>query len=182
MSVQPRETKIFAALLIAMTAGIIILKTLGNTTPSAGAFSLSDYYLLNPVEKVVFTQLVKPAGNWSQIEIYCADTKTNINNSLRSLSEASNREDINCHFIVCDGITGLNGQILPTLKWQQQQPVTSENFRSEGKKTIRIWVITGHQTSTPTDFQRKRTQSLTDELARKFDINLQHLKYPDDWE
>ena len=80
MSVQQRQTKIFAALLIAMAVGIVILKTLGNTTPSAGAFCLADYYLLKPVERVVSTEFAKSAENWSQIEVYCADTKTNIKN------------------------------------------------------------------------------------------------------
>ena len=130
MSEQQRQTKIFAALLIAMAIGIVILKNLANTTPSAGAFCLADYYLLKPVEKVVSTEIAKSAKNWSQIEVYCTDTETKIKNSLRLLNESSNREDINCHFIICDGITGLNGQIIPTIKWQQQQPVISENLCS----------------------------------------------------
>ncbi len=75
-----RCTKIFAAAFISIMIGTAILKSLSGTPPLAGAFSLANYYSLEPVEKVIscrvdqlpgrsgtqtaFSDVWEPTGVW----------------------------------------------------------------------------------------------------------------------
>ena len=53
MRSQSRRTKVFAAALISIGIGAVILKFLGSNPPPAAAFSLSEYWHLRPVEKMI---------------------------------------------------------------------------------------------------------------------------------
>ncbi len=116
MLLQSRQAKVFAALLVSMTAGIIILKALGNNPPAAGAFCLSSYYRLEPVEKAVLSRADRSPERWSRIEIYYSGTKAGNIEQLASLSDLANPNDINCRFCLCNGLGGRDGQIQPTEK------------------------------------------------------------------
>ena len=70
MIVESREAKVFVALAISMTVGVVILQALGNNPPSAGAFCLSRYTRAVPVEEAVLSRAAQPASLWSGIEIY----------------------------------------------------------------------------------------------------------------
>ncbi|MHC4175850.1 MAG: hypothetical protein ACYS9C_18665 [Planctomycetota bacterium] len=127
MSVRSRQTKVFAALLVSITVGAIILKALGNNPPSAGAFCLSRYYRLDPVEKCILSRAAQYPGRWSCIEIYYSGTGATCNSNKRMLdtqreSRIQDRES-RCHFVVCNGSIGHDGQILPTEEWQRQCPL-----------------------------------------------------------
>lgn len=160
MSVRSRQAKVFAALLVSITVGAIILKALGNNPPSAGAFCLSRYYRLDPVEKTILSRATQYAGRWSHIEIYYSGTgaPTQSGNAVtcgsdrhipdagcsmpgygglpgsglglrqderpdeldtRRESRIRNRE-LRCHFFICNGRIGHDGQILSTEIWQRQ--------------------------------------------------------------
>ena len=167
MSVHRREEKVFAALLVSITAGAIVLMVLGNNPPSAGAFSLSRYYRLDPIEKVILARSPQSPGRWSCIEIYYSGTKAGNIEQLASLSGLANPKDINCHFVICNGLGGGDGQIQTTEKWQRQWSVC---IRADGKTTL------------PTDFQIKRVEELVEKLYRKFNIQLESIYYPNDWQ
>ncbi len=100
MSVQSREEKIFAALLVSITAGAIVLMALGNNPPPAGAFSLSLYHSLDPIKKVILSRTPQSPGRWSCIEIYYSGNKAGNIEQLTSLSGLASPEDINCHFVI----------------------------------------------------------------------------------
>ena len=102
MSVQSREEKIFAVLLVSITAGAIVLMALGNNPPSAGAFSLSRYYRLGPIEKAILSRSTQSPDRWNRIEIYYSGTKAGNVQQLAALNGLSNPRDINCHFVICD--------------------------------------------------------------------------------
>jgi len=180
MSFQSREAKVFAALLISMTAGAIALMTLGNNPPSAGAFCLSRYYCLDPVEEAISSQVAQSPGRWKRIEIYYSGTKAGNIEQLASLSGLASPEDINCHFCLCNGLGGDDGQIQPTEKWQRQWSIIPNQTWYGSSQTIRICVIADERTCRPTDFQLKRTEALVEELCRRFDIKAQSICYPDD--
>jgi len=142
MSFRSRETKVLAALLVSIAAGATILTALGNNPPSAGAFCLSRYYGLDPVEKFILSHVVQPPGRWSRVEIYYSGTKTGNPPKAddpdkrieqpASLSEPGGPEYMNCHFVICDGRIGFDGQIQPTKKWQRQQSITpAQNYNDE---------------------------------------------------
>ncbi len=181
MSVQPRGEKIFAALLVSIVAGAIVLMALGNNPPSAGAFSLSRYYRLGPVETVIRSRTSQLPSYWSCIEIYYSGTKAGNIEQLASLSGSANPKDINCHFVICNGLGGNDGQIQPTEKWQRQWSAIPSRTCYGSGQTIRICIIADGKTTAPTDFQIKRVEELAEGLYRKFNIRPESIYYPIDW-
>ena len=181
MSNQPRVAKVLAALLISMTAGAIVLMALGNNPPSAGPFALSNYYRLDPVKEAVFSRAAQRPGRWNRIEIYYSDTRAGNIEQLAVLSGLAGPEDINCHFVICNGLGAGDGQILPTEKWQRQWSIIPGQTWYGSGQTIRICIIADSRTARPTDFQIKRTEALVEGLYRKFDIQAKSIYYPNDW-
>ena len=181
MSVQPRGEKIFAALLVSIVAGAVVLMALGNNPPSAGAFSLSRYYRLGPVETVILSRTSHLPGYWSCIEIYYSGTKAGNIEQLASLSGSANPKEINCHFVICNGLGGDDGKIQPTEKWQRQWPVVPGRTQCDSGQTIRICIIADGKATPPTDFQIKRVEELIEGLYRKFNIQPESIYYPKDW-
>ena len=182
MSVHRREEKIFAALLVSITAGAIVLMALGNNPPPAGAFSLSLYHSLDPIEKAILSRPAPSPGCWNCIEIYYSDTKAGNIEQLASLSGLASPEDINCHFVICNGLGGDDGQIQPTEKWQRQWSVISGQACYGDGQTIRICIIADGKTAPPTDLQIKRTEVLVEGLHRKFSVQPECIYYPNDWQ
>ncbi|MHC4751227.1 MAG: peptidoglycan recognition protein family protein [Planctomycetota bacterium] len=194
MIAQSRQTRVLTALLVSITLGAIILNSLGRNPPPAGAFCLSKYYHLVPVEKTVLCREAQLVGRWKRIKIYYSGSDSRVTSipeksseQLDSLSSVAGQEDNNCHFIICNGRIGHDGQILPTEKWQRQLPVNRQSLNqmqkaSEKKHTIYICVIANGKTTSPTDFQIKRTEALVAELCRKFSILPESIYYPYDWQ
>ena len=192
MTNQSRETKVLVVLGVSITLGAIILNALGHNPPSAGAFCLSRYYRLGSVKKAILSRADQLPGRWSRIEVYYSDTKAGkIESAYGKSSDVGGDEHIkpirdtkekvsngvNCHFVICNGRVGHDGQIEPTEKWQQQSLV--EHY---SKQTIRICVIADDKAKTPTDFQIKRTEALVEELCRKFHIQPESIRYPVGWQ
>ncbi len=192
MTNHSRETKVLVVLGVSIILAAIILNALGHNPPSAGAFCLSRYYRLGSVKKAIRSQADQLPGRWSRIEIYYNGTESgNIESAFGKSSDVDAEENINpvrdtkekvsngvnCHFIICNGRVGHDGQIQPTEKWQQQSLVSHYS-----KQTIRICVIVDDKAKTPTDFQIKRTEALVEELCRKFHIQPESIRYPADWQ
>ena len=182
MSNQPRVAKVLAALLISMTVGAIVLMALGSNPPSAGAFCLSSYYRLNPIDKAIQSRVVQSSGRWNRVEIYYSGTKAGNVEQLASLAGLPRSEDINCHFIVCNGLGGQDGQIQTTEKWQKQWSVIPGSTWAGTSRTVRICVVADGRTRRPTDFQVKRAAMLVEGLFRKFHIQPEFIFYPGDWQ
>jgi len=220
MSVQSREVKVLAAFLASLTAGVIILMALGNDPPSAGAFCLSGYYGLESVEKVIFSELAQPPSRWGRIVVYYSGTEGGNVEELSSLGPVRNSregknirqeanisngdpEDITCHFVVCNGSGGADGQIQPTQKWRRQCSIIPGRSRDGSGRTIHICVIADGKTARPvrnstmrtmiqkrkisngmrpTDLQIRRVEALTEALCREFNIEPGSVHYPNDWQ
>ncbi len=178
MSNQPRVAKVLAALLVSMTAGAIILMALGDNPPSAGAFSLAS---LIPVEKAVRSRTPQSPGRWDRIEIYYSGTKAGNIEQLASLGGLAGAEDINCHFVICNGLGASDGQIQSTEKWQNQWSIIPGRTWYGSGQTIRICVIADGKSAQPTDSQRQMMHVLIDELSRMFGIRAEFVYYPSDW-
>jgi hypothetical protein len=175
MSNQPRVAKVLAALLVSMTVG---------NPPSAGVFSLSTYYLknLDSVEEAVRSRTYQSHGRWDRIEVYYSGTKAGNIEQLASLSGLASSEDINCHFVLCNGLGGNDGQIQSTEKWQRQWSIIPGRTWYGSGQTIRICVIADGKSAHPTDFQGQMTQVLIEELRRRFDIQPESVYYPRNWQ
>jgi hypothetical protein len=186
MLVQSREAKVFVALAISMTVGVIILHALGNNPPSAGAFCLSRYTRLVSTDEAILTPAAQPTGVWKNIEIYYSKTTSGNIQQLAFLNGLADPEDINCHYVICNGHGGGDGQIKPTQKWRTQQPVTRSWLNPEPQdkstgQTIFICVIADKDTALPTKRQIKMTAALVKGLCRKFNIKPDSIRYPAEW-
>ena len=92
---------------------------------------------------------------------------------------------VNCHFVICNGNGGRDGQIQATEKWQRQSPISAlvpAAGETTTDQTIYICVIADGEAVSATDFQIKRTDALVEELSRKFNIQPESIRYPDDWQ
>lgn len=178
MSNQPRVAKVLAALLVSMTIGAIVLMVLGNNPPSAAPFSLASYYQLNPAENAIASQAPQSPKRWNCIEVYYSATKAGNIQQLASLSGLSSPDDINCHFVICNGLGGDDGQIQPAEKWQRQWSAVPDRTWYGSSQTIRVCIIADGKTTLPTDFQIKRTEALAEALCEKFAIEPECIYYP----
>lgn len=178
MSNQPRVAKVLAALLVSMTAGAIILMALGDNSPSAGVFSLSSRI---PVQKAVRSDAYQMPGRWDRIEIYYSGTKAGNIERLASLSGLASVKDINCHFVICNGLGGDDGCIQSTEKWRRQWSIKPGRNWYGSDKTIRVCVIADGKNAYPTGSQRKKAQVLVEELRRIFGIQAESVYYPGSW-
>lgn len=183
MSNQPRVAKVLAALLVSMTVGAIVLMALGNNPPSAGPFCLSSYLRLDPVEEAIRSRSSQSPDRWRRVEVYYSGTKAGNVGQLASLRGLSDHEDINCHFVICNGLGGGDGQIQPTEKWQRQWSILPSQTWYGTNQTIRICIIADPpQQACPTDCQIKRVETLVQGLCRKFDVEADSVFYPGDWQ
>ena len=192
MTAQSRQTKVLVALLISIVLCTIILNVLGHNPPSAGAFCLSKYYRLVPVEKLIRSREVRRPRYWKWIEIYYSEGDSDVRvasgsnikvEQSGSLSSVSDQEDIDCHFIIYNGLTGHDGKIKPTEKWNRQLPANrpaNNNKRRarQQEQTIYISIVTTVQYPQPSNFQIKRAEVLAEELCREFNINSESILYP----
>ncbi len=196
MTDQSRQTKVLVALLVSIVLCTIILNVLGHNPPSAGAFCLSQYYRLVPVEKLVRSREVQRPRYWKWIEIYYSEgdsgdrVASGLNIQVEQpdlLSSVSGQEDIDCHFIIYNGLAGHDGRIKPTEKWNRQLPANrpADNNRRHAwqyEQTIYICIVMDGQNPQPTNFQIKRLYVLLEELCREFNIKSESVLYPHSWQ
>ena len=178
---QDRNTKVFAAALISMAIGTVVLKTLVSSPIEAGAFSLSEYYHLGSVEKIVSSSMARTSRHWNSIEISYTDTKLIVIDERFSRSDPVNRDVLNYHFIVWNGLIGGDGQMQSTEKWQRQLSTTPGDTLHGSEQTIHIGVMVDGKTTDATDFQIKRTEMLAKALSRRLGIKPASIYYPDNW-
>lgn len=175
---QSRVLKVLTALLVSMTAGAILLMALGNNAPKAGPFTLAGYYSLEPISNVIESQAEQYPTRWNRIEVYYSGTKVGNIEQLAALEGTANPKDINCHFVICNGLGGSDGQIQTTEKWLNQWSVVPGKNWYGSSQTIRICVIADGQNTPITQVQSKRVNKLVESLATKFEIKLDSIQYP----
>lgn len=181
MLCKDRSAKVFVTALISIVIGTLVLKTLGSNPLNAGAFSLSEYYQLGPVERVISSNIARTSHHWNSIEISYTNTKLIAVNEQFSPSDLINHDVLNYHFIVWNGLIGEDGQIQSTAKWQRQLSTTPDDARYGGEQTIHIGVIVDSTNTHSTDLQTGRTEMLVQVLSRRLGIQPASICYPDNW-
>jgi len=164
-----------------MTAGAVVLMALGNNPPSAGPFCLSTYYRLDPVGQTVKSRVAAAPARWEYIEVYYSGTKAGNIEQLASLSGLANCDDINCHFVVCNGLGGGDGQIQATERWQRQWSAVPDHTWYGSTKAIRVCLVADGRNARSTNSQIKRAEALVEALAREFNVGPAKIFYPNDW-
>ncbi|HUT30896.1 MAG TPA: N-acetylmuramoyl-L-alanine amidase [Sedimentisphaerales bacterium] len=181
MSLQSREARVFTTLLVSMTVCALLMLALGKNPPSAGAFCLNSYWRLEAVEDVIRSRASQHAGRWDAIEVYYSGSKGGNIEQLASLRGLASVEELNCHFVIYNGLGGADGRIQSTERWQRQWSAVPQSTWKGSEKTIRICVISTGKIDPPTDYQIKRVEELVEQLRGKFDIARESVRYPDDW-
>jgi hypothetical protein len=176
MAGQNRNITVLFSLIASMTIGALVLMALDDRGPSAGAYSLSSYLRLDPVEEVVRNTIKAEPVAWGQIEVIYSYTNGGNADELALLTGLADGGPSEFHFVVCNGNGGNDGQIQAATHWQQQQ------LCSRKGETIRVCVISDHKSASLTDSQRQRTNALVESLSRTFDINPRQIRYPLDWQ
>ena len=181
MSNQPRAARILICLVVAMTAGAAILMVLDHQSISAGAFSLASYSSLGPITDIVTTKEPAKSDRWDKIEVFYSNTRGGDISQLASLSGLTSAEDLNFHFLVCNSLGAIDGQIQPTEKWLNQWSAIPGGAWYGSSATIRICVISEGK-SKASDYQVSRTEELIQTLSRKFNIPTSNIIYPKGWQ
>lgn len=181
MSKQPRVARVLVVLLVSMTTGAVVLMALGNHPPSAGPFCLSTYYRLDPVRETISSREAQSSQRWEYVEVYYSGTKAGNIEQLASLSGLVSSDDINCHFVICNGLGGSDGQIQTSEKWQQQWSVIPDNTWYGSSKTIRICLVADGKGIRPTNSQIRRAEALVEALVLKFNVPAANVFYPANW-
>lgn len=193
MAAQSRQTKVLVALLVSIIAGALILNALGYNPPAAGAFCLSRYYRLAPVEKAVVCEAAQDRGRWRRVEIFChggrvAEQTGDVVPPGAEPAELRNgTTESNYHFVIHNGRTGYDGQIEATEYWKRQWSVNRQANKDmqpalADALTIFVCLATDSETDRATDFQIKRAEALVEELCRRFNIWPESIHYPDTWQ
>ena len=178
MDKQVRVWRVLLILLVSMTSGAIILMLLGNNAPSEGAFSLSSYYRLVPLSQITTSRVFQQKDRWDRIDIHYSGTRAGDIKSLAALNGLTDPKQLNCHFIICNGTGGLDGQIQATERWQNQQSVDVPGSRLSMLKSVVICVIADGRNVPATDSQVKRLERLVEALSRRFKIKSDQVHYP----
>jgi hypothetical protein len=155
---------------------------LDNQSPSGGPFSLASYTNLSPVEQVSLSDKPADPANWNRIEISYSKTHLGNIKHLAASNGLSSSDDLNYHFVICNGSGETDGLIQATDKWRMQRPcLAGGNWYGTGR-TIRVCVIGDGLAIVPTDCQVRRAVALTEALSRKFNVSNLQIHYPGNWQ
>ncbi len=180
MSNQPRVVKVLAALLISMTTGAVVLMALGDNPPSKPLFCLSAYYRLDSVDHALRCRIDSSRSHWSSIDIAFSGTKGGNIQRLATVRGLTNPADLDCHFLVGNGVGAGDGEIQTTENWLSQCRIRPAAAWRGDEQTIRICLVGNGVSSLPTDYQLKRLEMLLESLGRKFDISPEAVHLPRD--
>lgn len=175
MASQNRTVAVLFTLLAAMTGGALVLMALDNYAPSAGAYSLSSYLRLDPVEEVVNDTLQTETTQWAGIEVFYSQTRGGNAQELPLLTSLAGGKATEFHFVVCNGNGAENGSIQTSAQWKQQA-VSGQNG------VIRICVIGDEKTNSASSSQIQRTNTLVESLSRSYNITPRQIHYPGNWQ
>jgi len=179
---QKRRTIwIFVSLVTAMSLGALALMAVDSQSFSAGPFSLASYTSLNSAENITDSSTPN-TYKWQQIHIVISDASAGSIEQLAAANDLANAKDLNYHFVVFNGIDGIDGEICATDKWLSQRRTLYGAGMQDNSPSIRICVVTGSIFTTPTDCQIKRAAALVESLARKFNIPTSKIRYPANWQ
>ncbi|MCX5634204.1 MAG: N-acetylmuramoyl-L-alanine amidase [Phycisphaerae bacterium] len=181
MTSQPRAARILICLVVAMTFVAAVLMALDHQSISAGAFSLASYSSLGPISDIIATREAAKSDRWNKIEVFYSNTKGGNLNQLASLNGLASAEDLNFHFLVCNSLGGIDGQIQTAEKWLNQWSAIPGGIWYGSSDTIRICVI-GEGKKAASDYQISRTEELIQALSRKFNISTSNIAYPKGWQ
>ncbi len=179
---QPRTAKVLFSLVVSMTIGAAVLLALEKRPLPPGAFSLASYTRLGSVGETIETYGPVSPNRWQCVEVFYSNTTGGNIGQIASLNGLRDSEDVNLHFLICNGYGGQDGQIQTSQKWMRQWSCVPGGNWYGSSKTIRVCLIADGGTNLPSEFQIKRTNLLLEALCIKFSIPADQVIYPADWQ
>lgn len=172
---QNRNVTVLFSLIASMTIGALVLMVLDRDNPIQGAYSLSGYLRLDPVEDVVKNTLTRNPAHWDQVEIFYSRTDNGNADDLALLTTLAYGSKSEFHFVVGNGNGAEDGQVQAGQFWKNQ------NLCSGRNGVIRVCVISDGLADSVTDCQIQRTNDLVENLVRTFNISSNRIAYPINW-
>ena len=181
MTNQARTSRVLIALIMSMTIGAVVLMALDNGGPRGSAWSLANYLTLNPIEPSVSDATANSVHTWNRVEVFYSNTTRGNLRELGILHGLQTGQDLNAHFIVCNGLGAKEGQIDPTKRWQIQNPCLPDSQWRGTIDTVRICVVADGIGTMPTETQGTRTAELVKILSKKYKISRKQVIWPANW-
>jgi len=179
----PRLYRVLVSLLISMTVGAIMLIALSHTRLS-GVFIL--FSVQKKIERALQSDVPQVPALWNRIEVFYSNTDRGniayLTAYLRQLKGLQWPEGINCHFVVCNGREGREGEIQTTKRWQSQWSAIPCETWHGGATTIRICVVALSDGTFTTNLQKRLVHALIKELCKRFGIPDESVSYPKNWQ
>lgn len=170
-----RNMTVLFSLIASMTIGALVLMALDRGNPVQGAYSLSGYLRLDPVENVVKNTLTRNPAKWDRVEVFYSRTDSGNAEDLALLITLAYGKQTDFHFIVGNGSGADDGQVQAGDFWKQQY------FCSGRDGLIRVCVIADGIADSVSDCQIQRTNDLVENLVRTFNISHENIRYPLNW-
>ena len=181
MTNQARTSRVLIALIVSMTIGAVVLMALDNGGPRGSAWSLANYINLNPIEPSVSDAAANSVHTWNRVEVFYSNTTRGNLRELAILHGLQTGQDLNAHFVVCNGLGAKEGQIDPTNRWQIQNPCLPDAQWRGTVDTVRICVVADGIGKMPTETQGTRTADLVKILCKKYKISRKQVIWPANW-
>ena len=163
MNDQARVVKVIFSLMLAMTAGALILLKLEGKPIKPGGASLYSLTKLSSVYTALGTDARIEPGRWQRLEIaYTMIRESN----LSSKGQLTGPLTLNYHFVIGDGTTIADGQIIPTDRWIRQLAALNRDSQSDPRQTIQISLMGDPLTQKSTAKQTRQLDALILSLAR----------------
>lgn len=175
MAARNRNITVLFSLIASMTLGALVLMALDHHAPTAGAYSLSSYLRLDPVDEVIKNTLMVQPAQWTSIQVTYSKTSGGNSQDLALLTGLAGAGQAQFHFVVCNGVGGDDGQVQAGDFWKTQQSCR------DNSGVIRIYVVSLESADTISDSQLQRTNTLVESLSRTFEISPRKIHYPADW-
>ena len=187
MTSQARTSRVLIALIVSMTIGAVLLMALDNggsvgSAPIVPQWSLVHHLKLNPVEGSVSGATANGVQTWDRIEVFYSNTSRGNVRELALLHGLQTGQDLNAHFVVCNGLGAKEGEIQATERWHIQKPCLPDGRWRGTVNTVRICVVADGVSTMPTETQGTRTADLVKLLRRKFKISRKQVVWPTNWQ
>lgn len=163
MTDQGRVAKVILSLMLAMTAGALILLKLEGKPIKPGGASLYSLTKLSSVYTALGTDTGIEPGRWQQVEIAY---RMNQKGDLSAKGHLTGPLALNYHFVIGDGTTVADGRIIPTDRWIRQLAALNRDSQSDPRHTIQISLMGDPLTHKCTAKQTRQLDALVLSLAR----------------
>ena len=169
MTDQTRVAKVIFSLMLAMTAGALILLKLEGKPIKPGGASLSSLTKLSSVYAALGTDSRIEPGRWQRVEIsYTPNTR----DDLTAKGQLTGPLTLNFHFVIGDGTTITDGMVLPTDRWIRQLAALNRNNQIDPSHTIQICLMGDPIARKCTAKQTRQLDALVLSLARNCQSDL----------